>query len=82
MAQTLTIPDDLYIDLDEAARRRGMSIEELLRMWQAADPAGSPDAEIRRRAAFARVAALGDELSDRYGAMPDSTDLIREDRAR
>jgi len=82
MAQTLTISDDLYTDLDEAARRRGVSIEELLRTWQATDPSCSIDAEIRRRAAFARVAALGDELSARYGAMPDSTELIREDRAR
>lgn len=34
------------------------------------------------RDAFADAAALGEELSARYGMMPDSTDLIRDDRAR
>jgi hypothetical protein len=33
-------------------------------------------------AVLARVAILGDELTARYGEMPDSADLIREDRAR
>ena len=76
MSQTLTIPDELYASLDEAARARGMSIAELLRAWQAYDQAAAS------REALARVAALGEELSARYGLMPDSTDLIREDRAR
>jgi hypothetical protein len=81
MGQTLTLPDELYARLDTAARRRGVSIEELLRAWQAADDV--TEAELsRRRAAVARLDALRTELATRYGEMPDSTDLVRADRAR
>ncbi len=77
------IPNDLYARLDTVARRRGVSIEELLRSWQLDDERDSADvgAEdlLRRRAAFDRIAALGEELFARYGEMPDSTELIRED---
>jgi hypothetical protein len=57
-------------------RARGISIAELLGEWQAYDQAAAP------REALARVATLGEELSARYGLMPDSTDLIHDDRAR
>jgi hypothetical protein len=78
MGHTITIPDDIYDRLDMEARAKGLSIEQLLRSWWTGGVA-SPGAN---REAFARVAALGDELSARYGKMPDSTDLVREDRAR
>ena len=83
MSQAIVIPDDLYARLDAAAHRRGVSIEELLRSWQATGEHVDEGVELRRRhEAFERIAALGEELSARYGEMPDSTDLIREDRAR
>lgn len=79
MSQTLTLPDDLYTRLDTLARHHGLSIEQLLRSWPSDEQAISTTAS---RDALARVAALGEELSARYGMMPDSTDLIRDDRAR
>lgn len=86
MSQTLTIPDDLYARLENTARRR-VTIEGLLRTWQSNDQdeqdIGDEGAEMsRRRAAVARMDATRAELAARYGEMPDSTDLIREDRAR
>jgi hypothetical protein len=78
MCHTITIPDDLYYRLDAAARAQGLSIEQLLRSW----PAGTAALHDADQDVLARVAALGDELSARYGEMPDSTDLVREDRAR
>ena len=74
MSQTLILPDDVYARLNTAARMRGLTIEQLLQAWPPADQAAAGDA-------LARATALGDELSARYGAMPDSTDLVRADRA-
>lgn len=84
MSQMLTIPDDLYARLEESARRRGVTIEELLSSWPIDDQGGDvEDAELRRRRdAVARIDATRAALAARYGEMPDSTDLIREDRAR
>ena len=84
MSQTLTIPDDLYARLEESARRRGMTIEEMLSAWPiGGQDSGIEDAELRRRReAVARIDATRAALAARYGEMPDSTDLIREDRAR
>jgi hypothetical protein len=78
MGHTITIPDDIYDRLDVEARAKGLSIEQLLRSW----PTGGIASHGANRDVLARVAALGDELSARYGEMPDSTDLVREDRAR
>ena len=80
MSRTITIADDLYERLDAAARARGLSIDQLLRSWPADDQAAAR--QNHGADALERVAVLVDELSRRYGEMPDSTELIREDRAR
>lgn len=82
MSQTLTLPDDLYARLDILARHRGLSIEQLLRSLPSDEQPALVQSTPVARSAFARAAALGEELSARYGMMPDSTDLIRNDRAR
>lgn len=76
MSHTITVSDDLYRHLETTARQQGVSIEELLRSWPLPDQTPTP------HDALARAAALGEELSARYGMMPDSTALIRDDRAR
>jgi hypothetical protein len=82
MSHTLTISDDLYTRLEATARRQGVSIEELLQRWPLSDQSAW-DRELRaRQEAVERSRALFAELEARYGAFPDSTDLIREDRAR
>jgi hypothetical protein len=78
MSRTITIPDDVYDRLSAEARANGLSIEQLLRSW----PAGEKAPHGANQDVLARVAALGDELSARYGEMPDSADLVRADRAR
>ena len=88
MSQTLTIPDDLYADLAERARRHGVSIEDLLRTWPTGIPADTraaheTDEDLRaRQDAVQRSIALYEHLAARYGVFPDSTDLLRDDRAR
>jgi hypothetical protein len=78
MSRTLTVSDDLYARLEQAARRRGLSgIEPLLREWEA----GERERE-RRRQVVEQIDALRAHLLATYGEMPDSTPLIREDRQR
>lgn len=82
MSRTLTISDELYARLDARARQQRVSIEDLLSSLQGQ---GEDDVAMelrRRRAAVARIEATRAELAARYGEMPDSVELIREDRAR
>jgi hypothetical protein len=78
MSHELVIPDSLYSRLEEAARLRGLNnVEQLLEAWQA------EEAELRQRRAVVReIDKLRERLFATYGEMPDSTDLIREDRSR
>ncbi len=78
MSRTLVISDALYERLERTARQRGLqSIEQLLEEWQ-----HSSDEVSAREATIARIDALRDHLRTKYGEMPDSTTLLREDRAR
>ena len=78
MSRTLTISDELYDRLDSEARSRGLrSIENLLDEW------GRSQEDLRqRRDAVKKIDDLRENLFAKYGQMPDSTALVREDRAR
>jgi hypothetical protein len=78
MSRTLTIPDALYTRLESTARARGFSsIEQLLEVWQSHE-----DTLRHRQEVVARIDALRERLFATYGTFPDSTEGIREDRAR
>ena len=78
MSKTLVVSDDLYERLEQAAHRRGLqSIHQLLESWQMPE-----EALHKRREAVERIDTLRGRLFRDYGKMPDSTDLIREDRTR
>ena len=81
MSHSLTLPDDLYARLDTAARRQGLTIAEWLRLISSDTTISAAELKARQDA-VARSAALYDDLAVRYGGLPDSTDLIREDRDR
>jgi len=73
--QTLTISESLYSRLEAEARLRGVSIEQLLEEWE------RRESEIKRRQeAGQRVNEIFERMSAKYGVMPDSAELIREDR--
>ncbi len=74
---TLTISADLYDRLMAEAQLRGISIEELLDEWE------RKDSEIRRRQEVGReIDEIFERMAAKYGVMPDSAELIREDRER
>jgi hypothetical protein len=78
MGQTLTISDSLYAQLKDAARQRGLdSVEQLLQAWQAAEEERSA-----RRLIIERIDKVRERMAAAYGEMPDSADLIVEDRQR
>lgn len=75
MSQTLTISEELYHRLEAEARLRGLSIEQLLEEWE------YRESEIKRRQeAGRRINALYQKMAVKYGKMPDSAELVREDR--
>jgi len=78
MGRTVTISDELYKKLTTAMQEQGLqSIEQLLELWQ------THETERRRRQEVVRgIDALRDRLYAQYGEMPDSVELIREDRTR
>jgi hypothetical protein len=78
MSRTVTIPDALYIRLQQTAHARGFSsITQLLEVWQSRE-----DILRDRQKAVARIDALRERLCATYSAFPDSTADVREDRAR
>jgi len=78
MSRTVTIPDALYLRLEQTAHARGFSsIAQLLEVWQSHE-----DTLRHRQEAVARIDALRERLCVTYGMFPDSTADIREDRAR
>ncbi len=77
MSRTITISDALYQRLAEEARQRGLnSVEQLLERLSISEE------REQRREVVARIDALRNLLAAKYGEMPDSTELLREDRAR
>lgn len=69
--------EDWVVETHRAlAEAAGRSLEEELRRL-VTEAALKPQHEFARQ-----VRALKDELLERYGVMPDSTPLIREDRDR
>ena len=94
MSRTVTLPDSVYQRLEAAARDRGLgSVEKLLEQWQwqlttqtspqhATLTPPSEDELRRRRELVAEIDSIHEDLSARYGVMPDSVELIRKDRER
>ena len=78
MSRTLTISDNLYAQLEVAARVRGLgSVEQLLDTWQF-----SEDNVHHRQETVRQIDALCNRLFKKYGEMADSVELIRDDRGR
>jgi len=77
MSRTLTISDELYDRLEEEAQSRGISIERLIEEWERNEAA-----LLRRKGVVREIDKLRERLFSEHGEMPDSAELVREDRAR
>jgi hypothetical protein len=75
--QTLVISEDLLNRLAAEARLRGLSIEQLIENWE------RKESELRRREeAVRRIDEIYEDMAAKYGELPDSAELVREDRER
>jgi predicted CopG family antitoxin len=86
MSRTITVSDHVYARLEAEAHARGLkSIEQLLEQWPLRRLEYKPLSEEelrRRREVVARAIEISEEMSRKYGMMPDSVELIREARER
>lgn len=81
MNQTLTISESLYSRLQTGAQLRGLSIEQLIE--QVVEEWERKESELRRRAQVVEeIDEIYEKMRAKYGQMPDSVELIREDRER
>ncbi|MCL5996735.1 MAG: hypothetical protein M1546_11865 [Chloroflexi bacterium] len=78
MNKMLTISEELYNQLESTSRHYGYdNVEQMLAALLLKQD------ELRQRQETAsQIDILREQLLVKYGKMPDSTDLIREDRAR
>ncbi|MBW4538924.1 MAG: hypothetical protein KME43_07215 [Myxacorys chilensis ATA2-1-KO14] len=78
MSRSLTISDELYDRLETTAKAQGLdSIERLLEEWE------QREADLtQRRETVRRISQIRDRVFEKCGEMPDSTELIRQDRQR
>jgi hypothetical protein len=78
MGQTLTISDTLYARLEHTAHERGFeTIEQLLAAWQASEAERQ-----QRQQIVQQIDQVREQMFATYGEMPDSVEVLREDRAR
>jgi hypothetical protein len=76
MSKTITVPDEVYEQLEKLADTHGAANVECLlaQLW---------DDELRRRREVGRrIDELRQRIFDKYGYLGDSVELIREDRER
>lgn len=76
MSRTTKLSDELYVKLKAEAQMRGLkSVEQLLEQLQ------TPEPELLHRKDVVReIDDLRNRLFVKYGRMPDSVELLREDR--
>ncbi len=83
MSQTLTISDDVYVRMKDEAGEQGIDTVEHYLEKKYAPAQRISEEELRlRREAVDRTIVLQQCFSKKYGLMPDSAELVREDRER
>ncbi len=76
MSVTLTISDKTYEKLKTVASSKGFQdVEKFLDEWEELELANT-------REVVDRILEFQNKMGEKYGVMPDSTELIREDRMR
>ncbi len=81
MNQTLTISENLYGRLQIGAQLRGLSIEQLIEQF--VDEWERRESELKQRQeAVRKIRELRERIFAEHGEMPDSVELLREDRNR
>lgn len=77
MGRAVNLSEETYTELEKMAHSLGDGdIERLIKQWLR-------EAELRRRQELGRrIDEHREQMFAKYGVMPDSTELIRQDRER
>lgn len=76
MSVTITISDETYKKLETIAKSRGFEkVEDFLGEWEELELAN-------RREVVDGIRKFHQRMKEKYGVMPNSVDILREDRMR
>jgi len=76
MSVTLTVSEKTYLKLQNIARNKGFEdVENFLDQWEDSET-------FNRREVVEDIRQFRQQMKEKYGVMPDSTEIIREDRMR
>ena len=80
MSVTITISNETYQSLEDLAQLRGkQSVEQLLEDFKSVERQKESE---KRREIGKSIRDFQKRMSEKYGVMPNSADLVSEDRAR
>jgi quinol monooxygenase YgiN len=83
MSVNINVSDETYNKLKISAQIRGKkNVEHLLEEWEDEQTVERQNELKRRKEAGKEIRKLQKKMHEKYGVMPDSTELIREDRNR
>ena len=76
MSVTITVSDETYQKLKTVAQSKGFEdVEKFLGEWEELELAN-------RREVVDRLLEFQNRMGEKYGVMPNSVELVREDRER
>ena len=76
MSVTITVSDETYQKLKTVAQSKGFEdVEKFLGKWEELELAN-------RREVVDRILEFQNRMGEKYGVMPNSVELVREDRER
>lgn len=83
MSVSITVSEETYNKLKASAQVRGKeNVEQLLEDWEDEQAIEWQKELDRRKEVGNKIKAFREKMYEKYGVMPDSTELIREDRQR
>lgn len=83
MSVTITVSEETFSRLENAARSKGKkNVEQFLDDLGLPSPDLSAEELARRKEVVQGIREFRSQMKEKYGVMPDSTPLIREDRER
>ena len=87
MSVTINIPEKIYHTLEQQAHKREMEsveqfLEKLTEQFEREEAEAWNEELERRREVGKEIRTFRQQMKEKYGVMPDSTEIIREDRMR
>ena len=87
MSVTINIPEKIYKSLEHQAQKLELEsveqlLEELTEQFEEVESVEREDKLAKRHQIVDGIAAFRKRMKEKYGVMPDSTEILREDRMR